>query len=229
MDNNNVGIYSIRNLVNGKVYIGKSKDLKKRWIWHLSNLKNGNRHNSYLQNSWNKYGEKSFKFEVIKSIDFVDDKILSNLEKKYIKEYNSQDANFGYNMTSGGDGVSNPSEDVRKKISESRMGVKFSDETLTKMSEAAMGRKGFWKRKKRYPETIEKMSKANIGKISPMRGIKKSIESIAKVSASLKIAFANPEVKKRCQILLRGLPLKGGKPEGEIKKCKGKRSNINNG
>ena len=60
--NNNTGIYCIKNLENGKIYIGKSVNIKNRWISHRNTLKNNKHDNSYLQNSWNKYGESSFVF-----------------------------------------------------------------------------------------------------------------------------------------------------------------------
>ena len=65
LDKGNVGIYKITNVVNGKVYIGSSKDIEFRFNRHKSNLKRNKHHNNHLQNSWNKYGEDSFVFEVI--------------------------------------------------------------------------------------------------------------------------------------------------------------------
>ena len=47
------------------------------------------------------YGVDNFKIEIIDSTnDFVE---LGQLERKYIKEYNSTDRNFGYNLTAGGE------------------------------------------------------------------------------------------------------------------------------
>ena len=48
---NKCGIYIITNIVNGKRYIGSSKDLYNRLHEHLHNLKNNKGHNNYFQNS----------------------------------------------------------------------------------------------------------------------------------------------------------------------------------
>lgn len=59
------GIYKITNLINGKFYIGSTNCFKKRLNQHFKELDKNIHGNNYLQNAWNKYGEKSFKFEVL--------------------------------------------------------------------------------------------------------------------------------------------------------------------
>jgi len=59
------GIYRIRNLVNGKIYIGQSVSIPKRWGGHRSELRGGYHYNAHLQRAWDKYGEEAFLFEVI--------------------------------------------------------------------------------------------------------------------------------------------------------------------
>lgn len=62
----NSGVYEIRNLVSGKVYVGSAVDLYMRKAVHLSNLRNNkNLPNKYLQNAWNKYGEENFEFNIL--------------------------------------------------------------------------------------------------------------------------------------------------------------------
>jgi group I intron endonuclease len=58
-------VYTITNTKNNKVYYGSTKNVKKRWTIHKSNLKSGTHHNMYLQNSWNKYGADAFEFKII--------------------------------------------------------------------------------------------------------------------------------------------------------------------
>ena len=55
------GIYTIKNIINGKFYLGSSKNIEKRWNRHLYELRNNRHHSWYLQRAFIKYGENSFK------------------------------------------------------------------------------------------------------------------------------------------------------------------------
>jgi len=96
-----VGIYKITNSNNGKVYIGESLDIERRWDEHKLDLENGTHHSFKLQNDYNEYGKNNFMFEVLEEIDnnlkVIIQKCLSYiLESKYIKQYDS--INNGYNV-----------------------------------------------------------------------------------------------------------------------------------
>ena len=94
------GIYMIKNKINGKVYIGQTKDISQRWSSHKCEL-NSNRHvNRHLQASWNKYGASAFDFIVI---EYCDQNQLNEKEKHFIAQYDSYQN--GYNLDQGGDGV----------------------------------------------------------------------------------------------------------------------------
>lgn len=64
-----IGIYAIKNNANGKIYIGQSTNVKDRLWHHKSALKNNRHENSYLQNSYNKYGADCFEFVVIEECE----------------------------------------------------------------------------------------------------------------------------------------------------------------
>lgn len=68
------GVYIIRNLVNGKVYIGSSIDIDKRFKSHIKQLEN-NQHQSKFQRAWNKYGKRNFQFDVLELLSFNNDNI----------------------------------------------------------------------------------------------------------------------------------------------------------
>lgn len=57
-----VGIYAIRNIIDGRMYIGSSVNMQRRWVSHRFELKNNRHHSSYLQRAWNKYGSQNFEF-----------------------------------------------------------------------------------------------------------------------------------------------------------------------
>lgn len=63
------GIYCIENLANGKVYIGRAKDIQNRWHVHRKDLRRGRHYNKHLQRSWNENGEDQFKFFVLEYCD----------------------------------------------------------------------------------------------------------------------------------------------------------------
>ena len=96
------GIYKIINIINNKIYIGQSVDIKRRWNDHKSELRRNSHHNIYLQQSWNKYGEENFKFEVIEFNKSFTTDDLNELEIYYIDKLKTCDNNFGYNLTQGG-------------------------------------------------------------------------------------------------------------------------------
>jgi group I intron endonuclease len=63
------GIYTIRNTISGRIYIGSSVNIERRWRVHVHHLKAGTHHSSILQRSWDKHGEGAFAFEVWLVID----------------------------------------------------------------------------------------------------------------------------------------------------------------
>lgn len=97
------GIYAIKNKINGKMYIGQSKDILTRWKQHCSHAIRGDV--SYLIiNALRKYGVENFDFTVLEECRPCD---LDSKEIEYINVFNTyigKDGGYGYNMTSGGDG-----------------------------------------------------------------------------------------------------------------------------
>ena len=59
------GVYQIRNLNNGKILVGSSNNLRRRWTQHRYHLRKGSHGNPYLQASWKKHGEDAFIFETL--------------------------------------------------------------------------------------------------------------------------------------------------------------------
>lgn len=80
------GIYKITCVGNNKFYIGSSVDIYYRWASHLSDLRLNRHHSTYLQRSFNKYGEESLVFEVIHEITEYNEELLRMIEQYYIEE-----------------------------------------------------------------------------------------------------------------------------------------------
>lgn len=107
------GIYYICNTVNGKMYIGESVDIYRRWREHRQDLRDGTHDNIHLQRSWDKYGECNFKFNIIEECE--EDKLFER-EKYWIKFYDA--FKNGYNQTEGGEGCFGykHNDEVREKM-----------------------------------------------------------------------------------------------------------------
>ena len=82
-------------------FIGKSKNIYVRIRQHIYNLNNKSKdENRYLINSWHKYGEQNFDFEVIEVFEKEDRVLMGEREQYWIEYYNSYKS--GYNETPGG-------------------------------------------------------------------------------------------------------------------------------
>ena len=108
-----IGIYKITNLINGKVYIGQSTNIKRRWKDHKKDAfwKNNPEYEYPLYRAMRKYGINNFSFEVLEecSKDELNDK-----EKFYITKYDSY--KNGYNQTEGGDSVTHNLKLTQKQV-----------------------------------------------------------------------------------------------------------------
>tara|TARA_R110002096_G_scaffold415148_1_gene616589 strand:+ start:113 stop:643 length:531 start_codon:yes stop_codon:yes gene_type:complete len=60
-----VGIYTITNKLDGKMYVGSSNNVNKRITAHKSELKNNKHVNAKLQNAVNKYDLSNFEFKLL--------------------------------------------------------------------------------------------------------------------------------------------------------------------
>jgi len=91
-------IYMHKNKINGKIYIGctTQKDIRDRW-------KNGKAYKTctYFNRAIKKYGWDNFEHIILEEGD-ANIKYIYDREDYWISKYNSQDHNFGYNITRGG-------------------------------------------------------------------------------------------------------------------------------
>lgn len=88
------GVYFIKNIVDGKYYIGSTKSkFHSRKTRHKTSLEKGTHSNQHLQNAWNKYGGDNFVFGIL----LVTKINVEFWETYYIYYYGSLDRKRGYN------------------------------------------------------------------------------------------------------------------------------------
>ena len=178
-------IYKIRNLLNGKFYVGSAQDTRTRFRQHRRLLRKGTHHCKHLQNAWNKHGEELFKFEIIEHVGSVEG--LEAAEDVWLHEhvgqkhcYNSgrsakapwrgcapeDHPNFGRKLTDKQKQNLRDASKLQWATSDPRTGRKHSEETKAKIREKvavayAEGRGGAYL--KPSEETRKKMSEAQKG------------------------------------------------------------------
>ena len=116
------------NKVNQKRYIGISKNPLKRWCNGHGYYRNKHFHDAIV-----KYGWDNFDHVILR--DGLSITEACEIERALIKEYNTQDKRYGYNITDGGE-CFNHSEESKILMSERRKGkgrAKFSKEQIEKM------------------------------------------------------------------------------------------------
>lgn len=97
------GIYAITNKATGKLYIGESLDIYRRWHEeHISQLRKNRHYNKALQKDFNKYGEENFSFEILErysgddpistkaKILILESYFITQFKKSGINLYNSE-------------------------------------------------------------------------------------------------------------------------------------------
>jgi group I intron endonuclease len=128
-------VYCFINKQNNKLYFGETvkSDFNERFNEHRSKASKGIV--NYFYNAIRKYSWDGFDKIIVYQTDIYDKteenkKLLNNIvnskEKEFIKQFNTDNHKFGYNLTKGGDGI---------------VGYKFSEEARQKLSERTSGEK----------------------------------------------------------------------------------------
>lgn len=208
-------VYVITNLVNGKQYVGKARNARKRWWDHCVRATYGS--TQAVHCAIRKYGRGAFVVEVLERV--ADEAGAFEAERRHIARLRTTEV--GYNMTAGGEGCSgyrhtpeslkkmgdvhrgvpNTEEQKQKiaatlrnriylpewaaKISESKTGHKVSEETRTKIAAKLRGRK-------RTPEEMVNVNAANRARNGPRRP--RTSEERANIAMALK---GKPWTEKR--------------------------------
>lgn len=160
---------------NGKMYFGvTSQKSQSRW----GSDGRGYKYQPLIWRAIQKYGWNNIQ-HIILFENLTFDEALKE-EQRLIQKYGTNELDFGYNCTLGGEGV------LGYKYTEEQLadhkywlGKHHSEETKRKLSEQCKG-------KKMSIETSQKMSEIRRGKPSPLRGRTLSDEQKQKISNSLK-------------------------------------------
>lgn len=167
-------VYIHENLINGKVYIGITKQ-KPENRWDNGRGYIGNKH---FYSAIQKYGWHNFNHRVL--YDGLTKEQANAIEIALIAEYNSANPEFGYNIELGGNGKSRIADGTREKQRESHkgktpwnLGIPHSEETRQKIKNALIGGK-------LSDKTRKKMSLSQTGSGNSFYGKHHSAESIQK-------------------------------------------------
>lgn len=190
-------VYVIRNLIDGKAYIGKTEnsDLSVRWSKHKSLAITGKGY--YLHKSMRKHGVDKFIIELLCEAYSKDS--LEVLEMAFISLFNATDDRFGFNMTHGGEGGV-PTEATRAKLRRER--------TPEQKERYRLGAIARWKKplpdrhraniisgqKAKAPPTAE--TKAKMSE-SQRNRVPVSDEHRATMSAAQRLMWSKPEAQMR--------------------------------
>ena len=194
MQENNYCVYK-HTSPSGKVYIGITcQEPEKRW-------KNGcaYKNNQHFANAIKKYGWDNFIHEIL-VIGLTKDEACQK-EIELIAFYKSNQSEFGYNRSIGGEVNKgwHHTEEAKRKIGKASLGKKYclgrksplkgtklSDEHCKKLSESHKGQKAWNKGLKMSEDFCKKNSEAKKGENHPMYGKHHSEETKRKMSESQK-------------------------------------------
>lgn len=84
-----IGVYQVKNLTNGMLFIGSSPNLPAMWNRLRMQLKSGTHTNKSLQEDWDQFGEDHFLFEILEKVQQDEDRDYSRdltaLENLYLE------------------------------------------------------------------------------------------------------------------------------------------------
>lgn len=160
-------------------YVGKGKDKR---AWDMKNMRN--RHHMAITSKLTSLG---FCADVRIVVDQVSEEVALNLEIDRIAMYGMENLS---NMTSGGDGLRNPSKETREKISQSQK-ARFAK-----------------------PGARDAVSRQNKGRITSeetklklaitSKGHRHSVETIEKMKAAAKVRGVSDITRKANKVALTG-------------------------
>jgi len=158
-------VYSTTNQLNDKQYIGQTT--KETDVEYLGS-------GLLIMKAIKKYGKGNFKRQILSRCSSQEE--LNEQEAFWIGALNSLQPD-GYNLALGGDGPGRCSKETKRKMSEGRKGIIYSEETKRKISESLKGNIPWNKGIPHTEESKRKMSESSKGNIPWNKGNKGRILS----------------------------------------------------
>lgn len=163
---NKAGIYSFKNAIDGKQYIGSAKDLYLRFNEHIK----GKKSNLNLQRALKKHGLINFEFSIYEYFTydklFINGYTLVDLETSYINKFNLKEL-YNFNF-----------------IANSMLGYKHTKEAISKMMKRFEDKKNHPMSGKKHSKNVLK-SISKPGELNPMFGKKHSKDTINLISSKM--------------------------------------------
>ena len=159
-------IYKIRNLTNGKFYVGSTVDARVRFQTHRRKLRAGKHQSPHMQAAWNKYGEDCFKFEIVEVVPEGEDLLAA--EQKWLDDHAGKPYCYNWAIDASAPMRGKKHTEAAKALSAERRkgkhagenhyryGKTVSEETRKKIGDAQRGKK------KQAGRTVSEEGKAKI-------------------------------------------------------------------
>lgn len=178
-------VYLVRHIESGRVYVGITKgSVADRWKQHLYSATNKSRV-WYFAQALRCYGPEAFEVNVL-CCDLPRDCLIAE-ERRLIALFSSNATGYGFNISSGGDGIE-MTEAVAKRISATLSGRKKTAEHISRVAEANRGQKRSPEIKRKFSEIfkgreISQEARIKIGLAH--RGMKRPPETGQRISTAL--------------------------------------------
>lgn len=203
------GLYSITHKETGKMYIGRAKNVRRRFARHKRDSQINPECNGYMSQAIAKHGPDAFEFKILVIAPFGE--YLNELEKAAIKAFNTLTPN-GYNISVGGFGGSQLSEEVKERR-RSRLawnkGIPQSEEAKRKQSIAMTGRPNPNQGRFATEEQKRKQSAAMKGRTPWNKGIPMAEEQKAKLRGLDKSYTKTPEYRAKMSAAVKAAKARG--------------------
>lgn len=194
------GIYKITSPT-GRIYIGQSRDIKKRWRGYL---RKDCKYQIKLNHSFEKYGVEAHIFEIVEECEFE----MLNIRERYWQEiFDCLENGLNCLLTKTEDKPSVCAKETRERMSRANSGRKTSEETKLKISRANSGKKHSEESRVKMSEATKGEKNPNFGKKgkgTPMFGKKHSEETKLKISRSGLGKKTSDETRLKISLALMG-------------------------